>query len=189
MARRHHRCVGCGTQGRPGRSDRRFALYERSGDRRRGTRRIEAATAIEWQRDGVKCAGQCRAKCGRAPQERAHERRHACRERCDRQPRIVVRGKCAEVGAVADAQVPGEVHRRATGSAIASTGGGDGSRAKHAAEDAERSEASSAARSAHEGTAVPPHCRRGSAAAVEAKEERTAPPERRGPCSAQAAMR
>ena len=44
----HHRCVGCGTQGRPGRSDRRFALYERSGDRRRGTRRIGAATAIEW---------------------------------------------------------------------------------------------------------------------------------------------
>ncbi len=45
----HHRCVGCGTQGRPGRSDRRFALRERSEDRRRGTRRIGAATAIEWR--------------------------------------------------------------------------------------------------------------------------------------------
>ena len=44
----HHRCVGCGTQGRPGRSDSRFALHERSEDRRRGTRRIGAATAIEW---------------------------------------------------------------------------------------------------------------------------------------------
>ena len=40
-------CVGCETQGRPGRSDSRFALYESSGDRRRGTRRIGAAAAIE----------------------------------------------------------------------------------------------------------------------------------------------
>ena len=47
MARPAGRCVGCGTQGRPGRSDRRFALYERSEDRRRGTRRIGAAAAFE----------------------------------------------------------------------------------------------------------------------------------------------
>ena len=44
----HHRCVGCGTQGRPGRSDSRFVLHERSEDRRRGTRRIGAAAAFEW---------------------------------------------------------------------------------------------------------------------------------------------
>ena len=35
MAHLHQRCVGCGTQGRPGRSDSRFVLYERSEDRRR----------------------------------------------------------------------------------------------------------------------------------------------------------
>ena len=36
---------------------------------------------------------------------------------------------------------------------------------------------------------LPPHERQHRAAAVEARKERTAPPERRGPCSAQAAMR
>ena len=40
-------CVGCGTQGRPGRSDSRFALHERSEDRRRCTRRTGAVAAIE----------------------------------------------------------------------------------------------------------------------------------------------
>ena len=48
MARPAARCVGCGTQGRPGRSNSRFTLYERSEDRRRRTRRIGVATAIEW---------------------------------------------------------------------------------------------------------------------------------------------
>ncbi len=45
----HHRCVGCGTQGRPGRSGRPNLRYERWGNRRRGTRRRGAATAIEWR--------------------------------------------------------------------------------------------------------------------------------------------
>ena len=84
----HHRCVGCGTQGRPGRSDSRFALYERSGDRRRGTRRIGAATAIEW------------------PAVRS-----ALREAVPDEVRAGSAG--------APAQVLGEVHRHATGSASA----------------------------------------------------------------------
>ena len=45
----HQRCVGCGTQGRPGRSGRPNLRYERWGNRRRGTRRRGAATAIEWR--------------------------------------------------------------------------------------------------------------------------------------------
>ena len=45
----HHRCVGCGTQGRPGRSGRPNLRYERWGNRRRGTRRRGAVTAIEWR--------------------------------------------------------------------------------------------------------------------------------------------
>ena len=77
---------------------------------------------------------------------------------------------------VADAQVRCEVHRHVTGTAIASVGGSDGSRAQHAAGDTERSEAASAARSAREVAMLPPHERRHRAAAVEAKEERAAPP-------------
>ena len=42
----HQRCVGCGTQGRSGRPNLR---YERWGNRRRGTRRRGAVTAIEWR--------------------------------------------------------------------------------------------------------------------------------------------
>ena len=45
----HQRCVGCGTQGRPGRSGRPNLRYERWGNRRRGTRRRGAVTAIEWR--------------------------------------------------------------------------------------------------------------------------------------------
>ena len=49
LARLHHRCVGCETQGRPGRSGRPNLRYERWGNRRRGTRRRGAVTAIEWR--------------------------------------------------------------------------------------------------------------------------------------------
>ena len=101
----HHRCVGCGTQGRPGRSDSRFALYERSEDRRRGTRRIGAATAIEWPavRSALREAvpDEVRAGSAGAP-ARVPEHR-------DRQ--------CAEVGAVADALVRSTVHRPVSASA------------------------------------------------------------------------
>ena len=45
----HHRCVGCETQGRPGRSGRPSLLHQRSGNRRRRSRRRGAATAIEWR--------------------------------------------------------------------------------------------------------------------------------------------
>ena len=38
-------CVGCETQGRPGSVRARFAMYERWGNRRRGTRRIGAEVA------------------------------------------------------------------------------------------------------------------------------------------------
>ena len=47
LARLHHRCVGCETQGPPGGSNRRFMLNGRSEDRRRLTRRIGAAAALE----------------------------------------------------------------------------------------------------------------------------------------------
>ena len=45
----HRRCVGCETQGRPGRSGRPILLHPRSGNRRRRSRRRGAATAIEWR--------------------------------------------------------------------------------------------------------------------------------------------
>ena len=45
----HQRCVGCETQGRPGRSGRPSLLHPRSGNRRRRSRRSGAATAIEWR--------------------------------------------------------------------------------------------------------------------------------------------
>ena len=112
-------CVGCETQGPPGGSDGLFALYESSGDRRRGTRRIGAAATIE--RRTVRSA-----------------------------LRGAVPGEVTAGSAGAPSRVRGEVHRPMTGTATTSVGGGDGSRAKHAAEDAERSEAASAARSARE---------------------------------------
>ncbi len=45
----HQGCVGCETQGRPGRSGRPNLRYERGGNRRRRSRRRGAATAIEWR--------------------------------------------------------------------------------------------------------------------------------------------
>ena len=45
----HQRCVGCETQGRPGRSGRPIERQERWGNRRRRSRRRGAATAIEWR--------------------------------------------------------------------------------------------------------------------------------------------
>ena len=150
-------CVGCETQGRPGRSDSRFALYESSGDRRRGTRRIGAAAAIE--RRTVRSA-----------------------------LRGAVPGEVTAGSAGAPSRVRGEVHRPMTGTATTSAGGGDGSRAKHAAEDAERG--AKRARGCC-------GCRRTSVNIVRRrlKRKRNGPRHprcfgaRRGPCSAQAAMR
>ena len=46
-ARQHHRCVGCENRGPPRRVRVRSTVYWRSGNRRRGTRRIGAAAASE----------------------------------------------------------------------------------------------------------------------------------------------
>ncbi len=43
----HHRCVGCEIQGRPGGRDGQIEQHSRWGNRRRGTRRREAAAALE----------------------------------------------------------------------------------------------------------------------------------------------
>ena len=135
----HHRCVGCGTQGRPGRSDSRFALYERSGDRRRGTRRIEAATAIEWPavRSALREAvpGEVRAGSAGAP-ARVHGSMSRPAVRGSRRS-----GRCT--CAKHSAQASERIGERAS-LALA--------RAKP--EHAERSEATSAARSAREVAAV-----------------------------------
>ncbi len=45
----HQRCVGCENRGRPWPVRARFAMYERWGNRRRRTRQIGAAAAIEWR--------------------------------------------------------------------------------------------------------------------------------------------
>ena len=92
-------------------------------------RRNRAATgmiaAVDRRRRLHRRSRQCRAKCGRAPQEFPHE----CRELCN--------GRCAVAGAVAEALV----RRQVTGAAIASGGSCEdspriavrGSRAQHAA--------------------------------------------------------
>ena len=122
----------------------------------------EPPRRLSGRRCGAHCARQCRAKCGRAPQERPHE----CREHRDRQ--------CAEAAQwpmhLCEAQCTGgeRIGERAEPRACSGR-----SLPRTPSEARRRARREARARLLR----LPPHERRHRAAAVEAKEERAAPPE------------
>ena len=125
MRHGHHRCVGCETQGRPGRSGRPDLRHSRWGNRRRGTRRKGATAALE--RRGVptlpsdEVSSAATAGPARAPSPSPAEVPGALR---------------AAVRAGRDSG-RAQVRRQAIEPMTGPADGGDGSGAKHPAGDAD----------------------------------------------------